>query len=183
MIRQAKLMVTRRLSNVIMARAGLYTYEDMKMMEIFMICESFDHGIWKLVKCYSEAVKGKNKLEIYYPFQCEPNVFHRVRAFFLAGYDTEKKFVTHNELLQVLGVWNNWGRDDGLDEPKATPLDLLYDGIPLPPVEERIFLPGDNRFVVKKYRYYKRKKNKVKNVGNKKELLEKKSADIQNTSA
>ena len=61
--------------------------------------------------------------------------------------------VTQRELLQVLGIWNNWGRDDDLDEPRTVPLDQFNDGILLPPVEERLIFPKD----VRETKYKRRK--------------------------
>ena len=153
LIRQVKLAATRRLSNVIMARAGLYTYEKQKNLDIFLICEVFRQGIWEQVKNYSVGADNADALEAFYPFQCEPNMFHRVRGFYMVNNRACMDCVTQRELLQVLGIWNNWGRDDDLDEPRTVPLDQFNDGILLPPVEERLIFPKD----VRETKYKRRK--------------------------
>lgn len=143
LIRQAKVSATRRLSNIIMARAGLYTYEKEKDLSMFMICEIMRKGIWEQVENYSTYVENSDKLEVFYPFHCEPNEFHRVRVFCMVNNRVCMDRVTQRALVQVVGVWNNWGRDDGLDEPKTVPMDQFVDTIPLPPVEEREMFPED----------------------------------------
>ena len=143
LIRQGKVMVTRRLSNVIMARAAVYTYEKQKTIEVFLICEVFNGGIWQQVKNHTAAVEDTDKLETYYAFQCEPNKFHRIRAFFMVNNRACRDTHTQRLLVQAVGVWNNWGRDDDLDEPRTTPLNLFYDDTPLPPVEERETFPDE----------------------------------------
>ncbi len=151
LIRQAKLVVTRRLSNVIMVRGGLYTYEKEKTLDAFLICECFDDGIWKQVSHHHLVLENTDKLETYYPFQCEPAKFFRIRGFFMVNNSEGRKGPTQRILVQAMGVWNVWGRDDGYDEPKLTPLDLFYDDIPLPDVSERKYGRNDKVEVVEPY--------------------------------
>ncbi len=132
LIRQAKVCVTRRLSNIIMVRAGLYTYEKCSGLEIFLICEAHQNGSWQQVGSCSCEKCDTDTLEYYYPFSCEPNRFHRVLAFYMVNNRACREQPTQRLLLNAMGVWNNWGRDDGLDEPKSVPLSEFYDGLKLP---------------------------------------------------
>lgn len=152
LIRQAKIVVTRRLSNVIMVRGGLYTYEKEEMLDAFLICETFENGFWQQVSHHHLVLEHTDKLETYYPFQCEPEKLYRVRGFFMVNNSSGKKGPTQRILLQALGIWNVWGRDDGYDEPKTTPLDLFYDNIPLPNVLERKYQRNDKVQTVEPYK-------------------------------
>lgn len=153
LIRQAKIVVTRRLSNVVMVRGAMYTYEKESRLDAFLICETYDDGFWRQVKHHHIVIENEDKLETYYPFQCEPETFYRIRGFFMVNNNVKgKDRPTQRVLVQALGIWNIWGRDDGYDEPRTTPLDLFYDNIPLPDISERIYQRNDKVEIVEEYR-------------------------------
>ena len=134
-IRQCKLSLVRRLSNKMMSRAALYTYKKEYSLEILIIVETFLKGLWEVWDSRLCSETSVDKLEVYFDCPCTPCEYSRVRAMFFAnaqGYGTP-----HRELLITEGTWNNWGRDDGMDEQRFVPLDDFYDGVELPPLEEQ----------------------------------------------
>lgn len=137
LVRQAKLVVTRRLSNVIMVRGALYTYEKEKRLDGFLICEMLENGFWQKVGEFHKSVEQTENLEVYHPFSCDPEKLYRIVGFFMVNNTYEKEEPAQRLFVQAMGIWNVWGREDGYDEPKSTPVELFYDGISLPPVEER----------------------------------------------
>lgn len=136
-----------------MARVGLYTYEKEKDLEIFLLCEILRDGIWEQVENHPVYAENTDHLEVFYPFHCEPNSFHRVRAFCMINNRACMDRVTQRELLQVTGIWNVWGRDDDMNEPKSVPLEEFNDDVPMASVEERKLFPKDARVT----KYKKRK--------------------------
>lgn len=125
LIDRACVYVTRRLGSVIMVRAGLKSCKQQLKLSLLLICEAFTDGSWQQTDTYYIEETDTGLLRASHAFVCEPALLYRIRVLAMADHGAPDARA-QRVLLQAGGIWNIWGRDDGLDEPKETPLDLPF---------------------------------------------------------
>ncbi len=150
-IRQCKLTMVRRPGHRILARAGFYCFMPERSLELLLLIERFDRGVWKCVKNTFITKDKAENMEIYLECKCKSGDYYRARGFFIVNDRGDG--MVQREIIYTRGIWNIWGATDGYNEMDNVPLDEFYDEVPMPDDHDQSYREKDR----KPYYYFRNK--------------------------